>query len=119
MEINYGSVTPIYEQLVSEIRRMIELGELKPGDSLPPVRRLAAQLDVAPNTVARAYQELANLDLIKGHRRRGSIVSRITQVVSGHDVRIFKEPIVKLIQEGKSRSEIEALFKFALKQIFD
>jgi len=119
VEINYGSVTPIYEQLVSEIRRMIEVGEIKPGDSLPPVRRLAAQLDVAPNTVARAYQALPNLDLITGHRRRGSIVRTAAQVVSGHEVRIFKEPIVKLIQEGKSRTEIEALFRLALRQIFD
>ena len=119
MEINYGSAIPIYEQLVSEIRRMIDSGQIKPGDALPPVRRLAAQLDVAPNTIARAYQELANLDLIEGHRRRGSIVRRTVQVVAGQDVRIFKEPIVNLIREGKSRAEIEALFKHALKQIFD
>ncbi len=119
MEINYGSAAPIYEQLVSEIRRMIDSGELKPGDALPPVRRLAAQLDVAPNTIARAYQELANLDLVEGHRRRGSIVRRTMPVVSGQDVRIFKEPIVKLLREGRNRAEIEALFKYALKQIFD
>lgn len=119
MEIKYGSATPIYEQLVSEIRRMIENGELKPGDALPPVRRLASQLDVAPNTIARAYQELANLDLVEGHRRRGSIVRTALTVVSGQDVRIFKPPIVELIRQGKSRTEIESLFKCALKQIFD
>jgi len=119
VEINYGSAIPIYEQLVSEIRRMIERGELKPGDALPPVRRLAAQLDVAPNTIARAYQELANLDLVEGHRRRGSIVRRTMMAVAAPDARIFKEPVVKLIREGRSRAEIEALFRYALKQIFD
>jgi len=98
---------------------MIEKGELKPGDALPPVRRLAAQLDVAPNTVARAYQELAGQDLIEGNRRRGSMVRKGAPVVSGHDLRMFKDLILKLIQQGRSRAEIQALFKIAVRQIFD
>jgi DNA-binding transcriptional regulator YhcF (GntR family) len=119
LEINLTSDVPIYEQLVNEIRRMMENGQLKPGDALPPVRQLAAQLDVAPNTVARAYQELTSLELIEGNRRRGSIVRRNVAVVAGQDARLFKEIIVKLIQQGKSRREIEATFKSALRQIFE
>ena len=60
MEIDYSLDIPIYEQVVQQIRQMIASGELRPGDTLPPVRQLASQLDVAANTIARAYQELAN-----------------------------------------------------------
>ena len=55
LRINLNSPVPIYEQLIDEIKRMIEYGELKPGDSLPTIRSLSSQLDVAVNTVARAY----------------------------------------------------------------
>lgn len=119
MEIDYASDTPIYGQVVEQLRQMIASGELKPGDTLPPVRQLASQLDIAVNTVARAYQELANQELISGNRRRGSIVRRNSPVVSGQEVRLFKEQILKMIQQGKSRREIEALFRTALSQIFD
>jgi GntR family transcriptional regulator len=119
VKIDYSLDIPIYEQVVQQIRQMIASGELGPGDTLPPVRQLASQLDVAANTIARAYQELANLDLIAGNRRRGSIVRRSAPVVSGQEVRVLKEAILKLIQQGKSRRDIEALFKNALHQIFD
>ncbi|MCP4724898.1 MAG: GntR family transcriptional regulator, partial [bacterium] len=55
LKINLNSPEPIYEQLVQEIKRMIEHDVLKEGDSLPTIRSLASQLDVANNTVARAY----------------------------------------------------------------
>lgn len=119
MEIDYSLDTPIYEQVVQQIRQMIARGELRPGDTLPPVRQLASQLDVAANTIARAYQELANQDLISGNRRRGSIVRRNVPIVSGQEVRILKEAILQLLQQGKSRREIESLFKGALRQIFE
>jgi DNA-binding transcriptional regulator YhcF (GntR family) len=119
MEIQFGSGVPVYEQLVTEIRKMIDGGQLKPGDTLPPVRQLASQLDVSPGTVARAYQELTNLELVEGNRRRGSIVRQNVALVVGPDVRLFKEPIRELIQGGKSRREIEVLFKAAIRQIFD
>ena len=119
MEIDYSLDIPIYEQVVQQIRQMIASGELRPGDTLPPVRQLASQLDVAANTIARAYQELANQDLIAGNRRRGSIVRRRAPVVSGQEVRFLKAAILKLIQQGKSRRDIESLFKNALQQIFD
>lgn len=119
LKINLNSPIPIYEQLVGEIKRLIEGGELKPGDSLPPVRDLASQMDVAVNTVARAYQELARIGLIEGNRRKGSFVRRNVPEVTGEYSRIFKKPIVKLLQQGMNRKEIIALFNQNLSQIFD
>lgn len=119
LKINLGSATPIYEQLVSEISRMIKTGELKTGDALPAIRALADQLDVAVNTVARAYQELDSLGLIEGNRRKGSVVKKQEPDLSKDSSRIFKDPILSLIQQGLSKNEIETLFYANLKQIFD
>ena len=58
IQIAHQSPVPIYEQLFAEIEQMIISGDLEENDSLPSIRQLASQLDVAVNTVARAYQEL-------------------------------------------------------------
>ena len=119
LKINYNSPVPIYEQLVEEIKRMIKNGELKEGDSLPPIRVLAKQLDVDKNTVARAYQELFNQNFIEGNRRKGSFVKGTIPELSRDDVKIFKQQILRLIQNGMNKDEIEKLFYNNLNQIFD
>jgi len=119
LKISLSSPIPIYEQLIDGIQQMIKRGDLKPGDPLPPVRTLAAQLDVAVNTVARAYLELARLDLVEGNRRKGSFIRRNVPEVTGDYSRIFKEPILKLLQKGMNRKQIEMIFKNNLSQIFD
>ena len=119
LKINLSSAVPIYEQLFNELRRMIRTGELKPGDSLPPIRSLARQLDVAVNTVARAYQELESAGLAEGNRRKGSFVKAQGTVLSKEAARIFKDPILSLVQQGFSREEIANLFHANLNQVFD
>ena len=119
LKINFSSPVPLYEQLVEEIKRMISIGEIKPGDALPPVRRLASQLDIAVNTVARAYQELKKLELIEGSRRKGSFVQKNILEASDEHTKVFKEIILNLLQKGLNRTQIEAIFKKNLSQIFD
>lgn len=119
LKINLNSPVPIYEQLVEEIKRMITIGELKTGDSLPPIRSLAKQLDVDKNTVARAYQELYNQDIIEGNRRKGSFVKNTEVEIPADISRIFKENIITLIQKGIDKKGIEKLFYKNLNQIFD
>ncbi|WP_408895449.1 GntR family transcriptional regulator [Nocardioides sp. R1-1] len=67
--------TPPYEQIRSQLAGLIGQGELTPGTRLPTVRRLAADLGVATNTVARAYRELEQAALIETRGRAGSFVS--------------------------------------------
>ena len=52
--INYQSREPIYEQLYDNVIRLIALGVLLPEQQLPPVRQLATELGVNPNTVSKA-----------------------------------------------------------------
>ena len=56
--INYRDPRPIYEQIQTELRRLMLTGVLPPGSRLPSVRELAGQLAINPNTIQRAYREL-------------------------------------------------------------
>jgi DNA-binding transcriptional regulator YhcF (GntR family) len=73
--IDTGSAVPPYEQVREQVRAQVEAGELLPGTKLPTVRRLAADLGLAANTVARAYRELEALGVIETRGRAGSVVS--------------------------------------------
>jgi GntR family transcriptional regulator len=66
---------PPYRQLVDGVQRRIERGTLLPGDRIPPVRALAEDLGLAPNTVARAYRALEDDGWIEGRGRAGTFVA--------------------------------------------
>ena len=66
---------PPYEQVREQVRAQVETGALAPGTKLPTVRGLAADLGLAPNTVARAYRELESLGVIETRGRAGSVVT--------------------------------------------
>lgn len=77
-----GSATPIYRQIVDQVRRGVAVGALAPGDQLPSVRALAEQLVVNPNTVAKAYSELSGDGLVESRPGRGNFVADRRQVFS-------------------------------------
>ncbi len=56
--VHHGSGVPIYLQIEAQVKQSIAARVLREGEALPPVRKLAAELRVNPNTVARAYQNL-------------------------------------------------------------
>ena len=61
---------PIYRQIVNQVKYLVASGLLLPGEELPPIRTLALQLKVTPNTVVKAYGELESSGVI--HKRQGS-----------------------------------------------
>jgi GntR family transcriptional regulator len=69
------SPVPIYEQIVSQVVFAVAAGDLAPGDLVPSVRDLAAELVINPNTVARAYQELERLGVVESRRGLGMAVT--------------------------------------------
>lgn len=71
--------TPPYEQLKQQIIEARASGEFPPNHRLPPVRYLAAELGLAPNTVARAYRELEVSGVIETRGRAGSFVTGTTE----------------------------------------
>ena len=69
------SPEPPFEQVREQLRNQVVSGELAPGSRLPTVRGLATELEIAANTVARAYRELEALGMIETRGRAGSIVT--------------------------------------------
>ena len=69
------SKIPPFEQLRAQIALQVAAGQLRPGQRLPTIRQLAAQLDLSNGTVARAYRELEYAGVISGQGRRGSFVA--------------------------------------------
>ncbi len=74
--INHSSPIPPYEQINLQFRTLIALGQLVPGQQLPSVRQLARDLDVAPNTIVRAYNELEHDGWVVTSARKGVKVAQ-------------------------------------------
>ena len=74
LTIDLASPTPVYRQIIDGLRVLLVNRRLMPGDSLPPVRRLALDLGVHFNTVAQAYRALADEGWIEIARRNGARV---------------------------------------------
>ncbi|ABR30988.1 GntR family transcriptional regulator [Thermosipho melanesiensis] len=72
--INFSSHIPVYKQIVENIKIEILKGNIKKGEFLPSIRKLASDLGVNLNTVARAYRELVNEKIIEAIRGEGYIV---------------------------------------------
>ncbi len=94
--------TPPYEQIKGEVIRLIADGALPVQYRLPPIRQLAGDLGVAPNTVARAYRELELDGFVRSRGRRGTIVVRTAQAAaSANDAP--SAAIQRVVDEARSQ----------------
>ena len=75
LEVDVRSPVAIYEQIIDSIQRLVREEKLIPGAGLPSVRQLASDLEINPNTVARAYSLLEKDGIIETARRRGTRIS--------------------------------------------
>ncbi|MCL5429468.1 MAG: GntR family transcriptional regulator [Chloroflexi bacterium] len=73
-EIDLTTHSPVYAQIMGQVKRAIAAGELNPGDQLPTVRQLAADLRINFNTVARAYRLLDEEGIISTQHGRGTYI---------------------------------------------
>lgn len=74
IQLNMQSDVPIYNQLINQIIEGIASGELQPGEPLPSVRSLAADIGINLHTVNKAYNFLKQDGFIQVHRQRGVVV---------------------------------------------
>lgn len=94
--------TPIYAQIVRQVKHHVAAGRLAEGDRLPSVRQLAEQLVVNPNTVARAYRELETEDVVVARRGSGVFVAENGSRLSLREKRrILAERIDALLVEAR------------------
>ena len=119
--INTGSATPIYKQITDQVRLAVATGRLGVGDQLPSVRALAEELVVNPNTVARAYTDLAREGLIESRAGRGVFLTRKRKMFTREEGRRRLEPLMEgLIGEAMvmdfTREELREAFEKKLSQ---
>ena len=101
LQISAGGASPIFKQVVDQVRLGVATGKLAAGDQLPSVRMLAERLVVNPNTVARAYAELARDGIIDSQPGRGVFVARPRQIYTRAERLRRLEPFVEaLLNEG-------------------
>lgn len=109
--IDSGSPVPVYRQIKNQIKGLILGDSLSPGAVLPSIRTLASYLEVANNTVARAYYELEEEGMIRLDGRRGSIVEDIDAVTktdrkSGFLNELAEEFLLRSKEYGYSKTDI-------------
>jgi GntR family transcriptional regulator len=75
LTIDTASGLPIYLQIVQQVKWRVATGSLRPGDRLPSVREVAAQIRVNPNTVAKAFTELERERVVETRRGSGTFVA--------------------------------------------
>jgi GntR family transcriptional regulator len=120
IRINVTDGVPIYRQIVNQVKYLVASGQLESGEELPPIRTLAMQLKVTPNTIVKAYGELEIAGVI--HKRRGSgtfvsegrsqlalrerrrlIEQRIDALLAeAHQLNFNAEDILRLVRERKA-----------------
>jgi len=75
LRIDPSSAVPVYAQVVEQVRTLIALRALRPGDKLPSVRELAAQVRINRNTAAKAYQLLEAAGVLETRAGQGTFVA--------------------------------------------
>ena len=103
VHLDYRDAKPIYTQITDNFRTQIASGVLQPGDKLPSVRELAAQLSINPNTIQRAYRELEQQGVIQTLPGKGCFVCGVQ---SDPDWAKLESAVKQLISQGVSREEI-------------
>ncbi len=102
LHISEHDGVPIYLQIVNQVKLLIASGRLSPDDELPPIRALAEQLTINPNTVARAYRELEIAGIVTKKRTTGTYVSDgATRISREECLRILAERVDALLAEAK------------------
>jgi len=120
---NPSSGVPVYLQLIEQVKHAIDLGALRPGDQLPAIRRVAEDLVINPNTVAKAYRDLEHAGVIELRQGAGAFVadnaatSRVTQVKRAQPV--LQAAVDRLVANGLTPDEIRRLFEAELLRLGD
>ncbi|MGH3190667.1 MAG: GntR family transcriptional regulator [Streptosporangiaceae bacterium] len=92
-----GSGVPTYLQLVHQVEHALRLGYLVPGDQLPRVRDVVAELAINPNTVAKAYKELETKGLAVGRPGQGTFIEATLSQVALPELTELRRSLVSWV----------------------
>ena len=116
--IEYHSGIPVYRQIINAVTAAIASGRIGAGDSLPTIRRLAEDLQINPNTVAKAYRELELTGVVVSAGRNGTVVTATRKKLSRPDhsqkeiklKEIYSRALAEAQAHGISRQELARIF---------
>src|SRR5215469_8512850 len=101
LQISSADGVPIYQQIVNQVRHLIAAGRLQPGEELPPLRSLAEQLTINPNTVARAYLELERAGVVTKRHGSGTYVSgNVSPLPQREKLKVLRPRVDALLVEA-------------------
>ncbi len=122
LTIDTSSPTPLTDQIADGLRDAIASGLLQPGDPLPAIRQLAADLRIHFNTIARAYRALEADGLVHSARGRGTHVAASRTAgagASGSEPRArLRDALVRVRLDGVDRSGVEQLLRDELARLW-
>src|SRR3954468_23925641 len=116
IHISANDGIPIYLQIINQVKRFIAAGRLGAGEELPPIRVLAEQLVVNPNTVARAYLELERAGVVTKRQGAGTYISDAPSPLSRREkIKLLIQRIDSLLVEADHLDidfqQVEALLR--------
>ena len=114
IKINLADGIPLYRQIVNQIRYMVASGVLEVGEELPPIRTLALELKVTPNTIVKAYDELQAAGVVVKRHGSGTFVADVgpSRLAMRERRRIIEQRIDALLAEARQ-------LNFSLDDLFD
>jgi len=99
--LNLADGVPIYRQIVNQVKYLVASGLLRSGEELPPIRTLALQLKVTPNTIVKAYGELEISGILQKRHGSGTFVSDARpQLAVRERRRVIEQRIDALLAEA-------------------
>ncbi|WP_405763990.1 GntR family transcriptional regulator [Actinacidiphila glaucinigra] len=118
IRIDTSSHVPPYEQIRAQLAALITSRRLPEGERLPTVRQLAADLGLAPGTVARAYRELEAASLITSRRGAGTRVASLPSSATAPDPTALAELARRFVTEaGKLGADREIMLEAVRKAL--
>jgi len=117
--INNSSMTPIYEQIVSQMKEKIMTGQLKPDTMLPSVRTLSKDLRISALTVKKAYDAMEQEGYIVTVHGKGSFVANMNPNIALEEKqkeveKLYEQGIRKARECGMSTEDTQELFLVVL-----
>ena len=118
---NTASGVPVYVQLMEQVKHAVETGALRPGEQLPAIRRVAEELVINPNTVARVYRELEHEGVIELRHGAGAFVADRVEDERALRLRkarpVVKSAVAKLDALGLAEEEMRRLFEAEVREL--